>query len=260
MAVSASQPLSANDARILHAIFDPETLPSSVAKSKDAAAIDAALPAHPTISASKLAELEQQQNELVRRINSADQDPKNKSEERESTSTLSEIENVLKELDDVVKQEPEYGSAYLNRAMAHRIHLEHRIPSTNSSSDPAPSIFTLPHELLAPLFADLTSAITCSLPSPSSSPASEYQARILRTAHSHRAYLYLKAAESGSWQGKGKSELEELASRDFSLAARYGDEKAREMSVRTNPYSKMCGAIVREALSEERREAGMRGL
>lgn len=81
---------------------------------------------------------------------------------------------------------------------------------------------------------------------------SEYQAKILRTAYSHRAYLYLKAAETGaSLQGLEKSELEELASKDFAGAARYGDEVAREMSVRTNPYAKMCGAIVRNALKEE---------
>lgn len=56
------------------------------------------------------------------------------------------------------------------------------------------------------------------------------------------------------WRGKGKNELEEAASGDFAGAARFGDEVAREMSVRTNPYAKMCGAIVREAMREERRE------
>jgi hypothetical protein len=88
-------------------------------------------------------------------------------------------------------------------------------------------------------------------------PVSEYQARILRTAYSHRAFLYLKASETGTTlRGLGKSELEELASGDFAAAARYGDEAAREMSVRTNPYAKMCGAIVKNALREERKEAG----
>ena len=51
--------------------------------------------------------------------------------------------------------------------------------------------------------------------------------------------------------GMTKSELEEQASKDFAAAARYGDEVAREMSVRTNPYKKMCGVIVRDALREE---------
>jgi len=78
---------------------------------------------------------------------------------------------------------------------------------------------------------------------------------MLRTAYAHRAYLYLKATEAGvELHGMGKSELEELASADFAAAARFGDEVAREMSVRTNPYAKMCGAIVRNALAEERKE------
>lgn len=58
------------------------------------------------------------------------------------------------------------------------------------------------------------------------------------------------------WRGMGKTELEEAASKDFSGAARFGDEVAREMSVRTNPYAKMCGAIVRNALKEEREMVG----
>lgn len=77
---------------------------------------------------------------------------------------------------------------------------------------------------------------------------------MLRTAYSHRAFLYLKASETGTeLKGLGKSELEELASKDFAAAARFGDEAAREMSVRTNPYAKMCGAIVKNALREERK-------
>lgn len=55
---------------------------------------------------------------------------------------------------------------------------------------------------------------------------------------------------------RSKSELEDMASKQFSKAAWYGDPVAREMSVRTNPYAKMCGAIVREAIEEERRGAG----
>ena len=64
----------------------------------------------------------------------------------------------------------------------------------------------------------------------------------------------MKAVETETeLNGLGKSELEELASKDFAAAARFGDEVAREMSVRTNPYAKMCGAIVRNALAEERK-------
>jgi hypothetical protein len=109
------------------------------------------------------------------------------------------------------------------------------------------------------LFDNLAQAIksASSISASSTTTVSPYQARILRTAFSHRAYLYLKASETGvSWDANTKSELEELASKDFAAAARYGDEVAREMSVRTNPYAKMCGAIVRNALREERELEG----
>ena len=233
---TASPPstLSANDARVLNALFDPETLPSSVAKSKDASAIDPSLPPHPSISASQLSTLETQQNEIVRRIS--------------SNSSVEETEIAIIELDRVIEQEPNYASAYLNRAMLLRLKLESQMP-------PSQHIFTHPTTSIQPLFTDLSRAIHISLPSYSpTAPVSPYQAKILRTAYSHRAYLYLKAAEMGtSLEGLEKSELEELASKDFAGAARYGDEVAREMSVRTNPYAKMCGAIVRNALREERK-------
>ncbi|OAL01742.1 hypothetical protein IQ06DRAFT_292568 [Phaeosphaeriaceae sp. SRC1lsM3a] len=224
--------LSANDARVLNALFDPETLPSSVAKSKDASAIDNTLPPHPNIAASELSTLEAQQNDIVRRIS--------------TSSSIQEIDAAITELDRIVEEHPNYASAYINRAMLLRMKLESQLTA-------AQHIFTRSTSEVQPLFTNLSRAIHLSLPfSSPTAPVSEYQAKILRTAYSHRAYLYLKAAETGaSLQGLEKSELEELASKDFAGAARYGDEVAREMSVRTNPYAKMCGAIVRNALKEE---------
>ncbi|KAF2016476.1 hypothetical protein BU24DRAFT_202521 [Aaosphaeria arxii CBS 175.79] len=238
--------LSANDTRILNALFDPETLPSSVAKARDISTIDSTLPSHPTIPQSELSTLETQQNEIVSKVSSTSPSA------QEDQTTI--IDSSLSTLDEIIQSCPKYPSAYLNRAMVQRMKLENTITDTT----PQKSFFTSQEssEPINSLFKDLSQAIQLSMPSTPSSPVSPYQARILRTAHSHRAYLYLKASESGQeWDGKGKAELEELASGDFSAAARYGDEVAREMSVRTNPYAKMCGAIVRNALAEERREA-----
>jgi hypothetical protein len=234
MAVTAARStLSTNDKRVLNALFDPESLPSSVAKSKDATAVDATLPAHPSISTSHLSTLEAQQQEIIQYVS--------------SSSDSASIDAATTKLDNMIALWPNYGSAYVNRAMLRRINIE-------SSLRKDGHIFTAPSSSIKALFTDLARAIHLSLPSSSpTAPVSTYQARILRTAHSHRAYLYLKAAESGTeLDGAGKSELEELASKDFASAARYGDEVAREMSVRTNPYAKMCGVIVRNALREER--------
>jgi len=233
MAVSTSPTtLSANDARVLNALFDPETLPSSVAKSQDATAIDTSLPSHPSIPDSQISVLEAQQNEIVQRIS--------------TSSSEKDIDAAIAELNGVLEACPNYGSAYVNHAMLLRMKLESQLTA-------AQHIFSHSTSDVEPLFTDLSRAIHVSLPASSpTAPVSTYQAKILRTAYSHRAYLYLKAAETGTaLQGLEKSELEELASKDFSGAARYGDEVAREMSVRTNPYAKMCGAIVRNALKEE---------
>ncbi|PSN67882.1 hypothetical protein BS50DRAFT_572860 [Corynespora cassiicola Philippines] len=228
--------LSANDARILNALFDPETLPSSVARSKDASSIDASLPDHPSMSSSQLSALEAQQNDLVREIS--------------SSSDFSIIDSAIERLSEVIEKWPEYPSAYVNRAMLRRMKLEALVKESNGS------IFDADNNDVEVLFGDLSKAIKVAVASSSpTAPVSPYQARIMRTAFSHRAYLYLKAAEKDiSWKGSGKSELEEMASADFAAAAKYGDEVAREMSVRTNPYAKMCGAIVRNALAEERKE------
>ncbi|PVI08611.1 hypothetical protein DM02DRAFT_578792 [Periconia macrospinosa] len=229
--------LSANDTRILNALFDPETLPSSISRSKDLSIIDASLPSHPTIPSTQLSTLETQQNNLVRNIT--------------SSSTPSSIQDAIRQEDEIIRENPEYASAFLNRAMLRRMGME-------ATLSEGKSIFDLPESEVEGLFSDLSRAVALCVPSSSGSAAavSPYQARILRTAFSHRAYLYLKAAESDvELRGKGRSELEELASGDFAAAARYGDEVAREMSVRTNPYAKMCGAIVRNALAEERKEA-----
>ncbi|KAL1601562.1 hypothetical protein SLS60_006477 [Paraconiothyrium brasiliense] len=236
MAVSTpNTTLSANDARILSALFDPETLPSSVAASKSTSAIDDSLPSHPTISSAQLSIFEAQQNQLVQHIT--------------SSSSQVDIEAALKQENEIITKYPEYPSAHLNRAMLRRMKLE-------ASLSKDESIFSSSEPEMEALFTDISHAISKTMSFPSTTSAvSPYQARILRTAYSHRAYIYLKAAELGvEWRGKSKSELEESASADFASAARFGDEVAREMSVRTNPYAKMCGAIVRNALAEERRD------
>jgi len=228
-----STSLSANDQRILNALFDPETLPSSVARSKDSSTIDSSLPPHPNMSFEQLSKLETQQNDTIRGVSS------------NTENQVATIDNALAQMDRAVEEWPNYPSAFVNRAMLQRMKLE--LEGRN--------LFVASEEDIERLFTDLSRAIHLSLPSSSpTAPVSPYQARILRTTYSHRAYLYLKAAENGvNLRGKGKSELEELASSDFAIAARYGDEVAREMSVRTNPYAKMCGAIVRNALAEERK-------
>jgi hypothetical protein len=57
----------------------------------------------------------------------------------------------------------------------------------------------------------------------------------------------------GILDDESSERLEERASHDFSMAGKYGSELARAMAVRTNPYAKMCGAIVQTAMRNEMR-------
>lgn len=52
-------------------------------------------------------------------------------------------------------------------------------------------------------------------------------------------------------QGLDRDAVEAFARRDLEAAGRYGDEGARDWAVRLNPYAKLCGDVVREAMRGE---------
>jgi tetratricopeptide (TPR) repeat protein len=100
---------------------------------------------------------------------------------------------------------------------------------------------------------DIAQAIRLATPNRNIALTSE-NARVLSHAHTHRATIYMLIAKReilGILEGWSSEKLEEHASHDFGLAGRYGSDLARAMAVRTNPYSKMCGAIVQTALKKE---------
>lgn len=113
---------------------------------------------------------------------------------------------------------------------------------------------------------------------------SPLQAKILASAYTHRGHLLWRLSKSTnppppaviqlqnsnsepaaaiippspilthlpeSLRKASKETLEEMASRDFEQGGRYGNEVAREMAKRTNPYARLCGDIVREAMRGE---------
>ncbi|KAF2811896.1 uncharacterized protein BDZ99DRAFT_461855 [Mytilinidion resinicola] len=233
MAVPEIQ-LSSNDAHVLSALFDPEASSSS-----SAAKIESSLPPLPHISHDEIAALHTTERAAILPI--AIPNP-----------SKPEIERSIAALSQLIDSHPRYASAYTNRAQALRLAVED-------------DLFTVDDDgTVERIFLDLAKAIELATPASQKEAVSPQQAKVLAAAHSHRAYLYLKAAkvasespsmklESGSQRikGMGHERLEEMASRDFEAAGRYGDRVAKDMAVRTNPYAKMCGAIVRNALKEE---------
>lgn len=61
------------------------------------------------------------------------------------------------------------------------------------------------------------------------------------------------AREDGAeeWKGWDRVRFEEEGSRCFYVAGLYGSEVGRAMAVMANPYARLCGAIVKEAIRGE---------
>ena len=105
---------------------------------------------------------------------------------------------------------------------------------------------------------DLSQTIRIVTPPKNAAPSND-NAKLLSFAYTHRATIYMLVARgeiSGVLNGESHEQLEEYASHDFAMAGKYGSELARAMAVRTNPYAKMCGAILQTALKKEMQPLG----
>lgn len=97
----------------------------------------------------------------------------------------------------------------------------------------------------------LSRAIALAAPASTGTAVSPRQANLLGQAYTQRgAMLYTLFMKEGA-EGAAREKLELAASKDFYEGGRYGNEVGREMAVRTNPYARLCGAIVREALTRD---------
>ncbi|KAJ5994217.1 hypothetical protein N7451_009941 [Penicillium sp. IBT 35674x] len=250
--VATSRPsLTSNDAAVLQALFDAESSPSS------GVTVDSSLPPWPAtvnLSQEDLLLVKNREIEIIRELQPS------------MNPTSKDVESAVNKLDDLLAQYPTYPPAYTNRAQALRMLVDlqsNDITGTGNGSDD--TLFTpQAAEVSSRILADLGQAITLATPASPADPLSSGQARLLADAHTHRGYLLLKAARVKKTQALqaevvgpdrlrrlGADQLEEMASRDFFLGGRYGNKVAQQLAVQTNPYAKMCGAIVKEAMRKE---------
>ena len=165
------------------------------------------------------------------------------------------VQNVVQGLSVLIKRYPGYASAYINRAQAHRLLLL------------TEDLFSSRHAAATTdILKDLRRGIELARPAKPCQAVSGDRAKILAVAYAHRGYLLLRAADlvrngytiSGVGEGLQSStpdQIGDLASADFAAAARFGDKTAPQLAARINPYAKMCGAIVKEAMRREMEEA-----
>lgn len=148
--------------------------------------------------------------------------------------------------DKIIDNDPTCASAFVNRAQAMQL-------------------LPLSTECLSQTFQDLSKAIELSEPKHKLDEVTSGNARVLASAHTHRGSLLLRASVTPSilellrnaspyYHDIPPAELEQLASKDYTIAGRYGSQFAQSLAVKTNPYAKLCGNIVREALQKEIRE------
>lgn len=220
--------LSANESRVLGALYTAESsLSSPAVKSEE-----------PSYDPNPNSSLRQKENEILVAIS--------KDEASRDAITKSKTE-----LDELINQNPTHASAYVNRAQATRLLLQDEDLFHRDYS-----------HLTTAILADLTEAIALATPRSTNELISQDGARILAAAHTHRAALLYKAATSAAplleagvkLPSLDKGQLEELASRDFFWGGRYGNKVAQQMAVKTNPCAKMWSASVKEALKDEQHD------
>ncbi|KAF2146003.1 uncharacterized protein K452DRAFT_324069 [Aplosporella prunicola CBS 121167] len=231
----AATTLTSNDAKVLSALFDPESSPSASVK------ITPLPQSLPRTSEAELSSLQGIERAAIRPLNTTQPSPES-------------ADAAIAALSNLIASHPDYASAYANRAQAIRLKIADDAIFSRESSN-----------LTEDLFANLANTIALATPTSPQDAMSPLQARLLATTHTHRGYLLLKAAKAAregkleggpaEVRGAGQDQLEEMASRDFFFGGRYGDKVAQQLAVKTNPYAKMCGAIVKEAMRKEIAEA-----
>jgi len=243
--------LSNNDKHILATLINPE---SNLSQRHSNHVED--IESIPGWSHARFDKIKNQELEIMKTID----------EECPSDEKLQEAQSKLSQL---INQYPDLPSPYINRAQLIRVQI------------PVQSLFTISYaEESKCILSDLDTGIRIASSSSSSNSASNpnnsrfssYQTNILATALAHRGLLLLKIADTvrvldesadklpilpDRLMNKSPEEVEEMANRDFTAAAKHGNSQAAQWAVQTNPYAKMCGAIVNEAIKKEMDEAGM---
>lgn len=212
---SLSVGLSPNDAAVLGQIFDPE----SAAAAAHTITVDPTLPRDPHIT--DLVLLQSLHTTELQAIQLAE------------SNDLPQARALLTSL---TLSHPNYASAFNNLAQVLRM------------------LAAPPEEILNAL----SRAIALAAPASGSDSdsggggvVSPRQANLLGQAYTQRGALLYTMFMKEPAESSAREKLELAASKDFYEGGRYGNEVGRDMAVRTNPYARLCGAIVREALTRD---------
>lgn len=221
--MTSATPLSRHDAIVLSALFDPE------------ASLNSAEAVHSGVTVPGTSLIQQIERNILFEIST-------------ENPSARDLRLAIEKLDGLILRHPTYASAYNNRAEARRLLIKTKNFEDDSSS-------------LSLIFDDLAHAIRLATPSPPATLPSSNQSSVLSSAYTHRAYLLYQGSRSEvtrkrlnaalDTSGLDQNALEEMASKGFALGGRYSNKVAKQLAVHTNPYAKLCGSIVKEAMKRE---------
>lgn len=217
--------LTQNDTVVLNMLFNPESATSGVQQSQPSE----------TSRGARYEDLERLESSVIESINSND-------------VSSSKILKAIAAFDEILKADPEFASAYNDRAQARR--MLHNIKDLHQHPGDVELIMQ-----------DLNSAIHYASSTENHAVSSAAEARVSAAAYTHRGYMFFRCARDaelrsvvGSIDGycsEHASFWEEIASRDFAMGGKFGNPLAKRMAVHTNPYAKLCGEMVKQAIHAE---------
>lgn len=228
-----STTLTSHDQRVLQALIDAGPVADGPAEGDSTTVFEA------KASSSPFASLKSKEAQILSKLSNAEP----------AQGTIAE---AVEELNKIVEQFPEYASAYVNRAQARRMLL------------PTPTLFTeQSFGQTSEVLKDLERGLSLAAGNPSRLQSAQHQLGVLAAAYTHKGYLLLAASDVERNEGLclrkafGTDDpivLEEMACKAFTAGGECGNQNAKRMAVKTNPYAKMCGAIVKEAICKEMQE------
>ncbi|KAF2433560.1 hypothetical protein EJ08DRAFT_658083 [Tothia fuscella] len=237
--------LSVNDAKILNAVFDPESAPET-----PKITIDPLLPADCNITNfSLLTALRAQELSAIRLVEAY-----NPAEDSPTHKHVVYLK-ALHIISGLIADHPTYASAYNNRAQLRRWRFGDRDVLVGSQGN------DIARSAIGDAVRDLAMAITLASPVPGVYAVSPAQGKLLAQAWTQKAAVYWGAAKDleaeprvfgKEWEGWDKTRFEEEGSRCFFMAGVFGSEVGKAMAVVSNPHARLCGSIVKEAMRRER--------
>jgi hypothetical protein len=268
MAALSNPPnLSQADEQILAQVFDPESSPDT-----PQIKIDPSLPADIHIAdPAILKSLKKRELEAIQLVESYSTTSTSRPSVIHTTTSTPDDElakdqvynQALELLESLITEYPSYASAYNNRAQLRRWRYGEKALLDSSRGSPA-------GESLDLALHDLDAAIRLGSPSSSvgNTAVSPTQAKLLSQAWTQKGAIFWglgrrsgtgssnSSEKSGTqaeseWRTWDKMRLEEEGSKCFFMAGLYGSEMGRTMAVKANPYARLCGGIVREAMRRE---------